>query len=110
MPATTRETVLEERADGVLLLTLNRPRQRNAFDRRMWHDLRDALRDAQEDRAVRAVVITGSPGAFSAGQDLGEMTGVDEDPGFGSFMDRLCTFDKPLLAAVNGVGVGIGLT
>jgi len=102
--------VLEARDGGVLLLTLNRPRQRNAFNRRMWHDLRDALGDAQDDRAVRVVVITGSPGAFSAGQDLGEMTGVDEDPGFGSFMDRLCAFDKPLLAAVNGVGVGIGLT
>jgi len=110
MSTPPRETVLEARDGGVLVLTLNRPRQRNAFNRRMWHDLRDALRDAQDDPAVRTVVITGSPGAFSAGQDLGEMTGVDEDPGFGSFMDRLCTFDKPLLAAVNGVGVGIGLT
>jgi len=110
MSTPARETVLEEREGGVLLLTLNRPRQRNAFNRRMWHDLRDALGDAQVDPAVRVVVITGSPGAFSAGQDLGEMTGVDEDPGFGSFMDRLCAFDKPLLAAVNGVGVGIGLT
>jgi enoyl-CoA hydratase/carnithine racemase len=110
MAATTRETVLCERDGGVLVLTLNRPRQRNAFNRQMWHELRDALRDAQEDAAVRAVVITGRDGAFSAGQDLGEMTGVDEDPGFGSFMDVLCVFDKPLLAAVNGVGVGIGLT
>src|SRR4051812_35095732 len=106
----TRETVLEARDGGVLVLTLNRPRQRNAFNRRMWHDLADALRDAQEEAAVRAVVLTGAPGAFSAGQDLGEMTGVDEDPGFGTFMDRLCAFDKPLLAAVNGVGVGAGLT
>ena len=109
MPTTTRETVLEERDGGVLVLTLNRPRQRNAFNRQMWHELRDALADAQEDAAVRAVIVTGRDGAFSAGQDLGEMTGA-EDPGFGSFMDRLCEFDKPLLAAVNGVGVGIGLT
>jgi enoyl-CoA hydratase/carnithine racemase len=104
-----RDTVLEERDGAVLVLTMNRPRQRNAFNRQMWHELRDALRDAQEDAAVRAVVVTGAPGAFSAGQDLGEMSGT-EDPGFGAFMDRLCQFDKPLLAAVNGVGVGIGLT
>lgn len=105
----TRETILEESRDGVLELTMNRPRQRNAFNRRMWHDLRDALRDAQDDDGVRAVIVTGTAGAFSAGQDLGEMTGA-EDPGFGAFVDRLCAFDKPLLAAVNGVGVGIGLT
>jgi len=110
MAHSARHTVLEQRDGAVLVLTLNRPRQRNAFNRQMWHDLRDALRDAQDDASVHAVVVTGSPGAFSAGQDLGEMTGVDEDPGFGSFMDRLCVFDKPLLAAVNGVGVGIGLT
>jgi enoyl-CoA hydratase/carnithine racemase len=109
MTSPTRETVLEERDGGVLLLTLNRPRQRNAFNRQMWHELRDALAEAQADSAVRAVLVTGAPGAFSAGQDLGEMTG-DEDPGFGTFMDRLCEFDKPLVAAVNGVGVGIGLT
>ena len=102
-------TVLRTLADGVCELTLNRPRQRNAFNRRMWNELRGALRDAQDDATVRAVIVTGAPGAFSAGQDLGEMTGA-EDPGFGSFMDRLCVFDKPLLAAVNGVGVGIGLT
>src|SRR5262245_19705812 len=103
-----RETVLEERDSTVLVLTLNRPQQRNAFNRQLWH----ALRDAQDDPAVHAVVVTGTGGAFSAGQDLGEMTGGagGEDPGFGAFMDRLCVFDKPLLAAVNGVGVGIGLT
>jgi enoyl-CoA hydratase/carnithine racemase len=107
-----RETVLEERDGAVLVLTLNRPQQRNAFNRQMWHELRDALGDAQEEPTIHAVVVTGTGGAFSAGQDLGEMTGGagGEDPGFGAFMDRLCVFDKPLLAAVNGVGVGIGLT
>jgi enoyl-CoA hydratase/carnithine racemase len=107
-----RDTVLEARDGHVLTLTLNRPRQRNAFNRQMWHELRDALRDAQGDPDVHVVLVTGSSGAFSAGQDLGEMTGGagGEDPGFGAFMDRLCAFDKPLVAAVNGVGVGIGLT
>src|SRR4029453_2367677 len=105
-----RETVLEERDAAVLLLPLNRPRQRNAFNRQMWHELRDALAAAQDDPAVRAVVVTGAGRAFSAGQDLSEMAGGGGEPGFGAFMDRLCHFDKPLLAAVNGVGVGIGLT
>jgi enoyl-CoA hydratase/carnithine racemase len=109
-----RETVLEELAEGVLTITLNRPRQRNAFNVQMWDETRDALRDAQERDDVRAVIVTGSEGAFSGGQDLGEMAkppaGIGPDHGFPSFIDRLCRFDKPLLAAVNGVGVGIGLT
>ena len=108
-----RETVVEESGeDGVRLLTLHRPRQKNAFDEAMWREARDALADAQESDAVRAVIVTGAGDAFSAGQDLGQMAAPPpgEPPGFSSFMDRLTAFDKPLLAAVNGVGVGIGLT
>jgi enoyl-CoA hydratase/carnithine racemase len=112
-----RETVIEELKDGVLLVTLNRPRQLNAFNRAMWRDAGDALGDARSADEVRVVVVTGAEGAFTAGQDLREMgrsseaEGAEEqDNGFGSFMDRLCAFDKPLIAAVNGVGVGIGLT
>jgi enoyl-CoA hydratase/carnithine racemase len=76
-----RETILEERDAGVLLVTLNRPARRNAFDSRMWCDARDALADAQADDAVRAVVVTGAGGAFSAGVDLGELgrAGADGD-------------------------------
>lgn len=116
-----RETVLEETSDGVLLLTMNRPKQKNAFNAAMWRDMREALSEARADDAVRTVVITGSEGAFTAGQDLGEMGGGGAGEGvpgegaigaspFGQFMDELCAFDKPLVAAVNGVGVGIGLT
>jgi len=109
-----RETVLETLDRGVLTITFNRPRQRNAFNVQMWDDTRDALREAQESDAVRAVIVTGSEGAFTGGQDLGEMakppSGIGPDHGFPAFIDRLCRFDKPLLAAVNGVGVGIGLT
>jgi len=106
-----RETVLVERDGGVAVVTMNRPRQRNAFNERMWHEMRETLGELLEDHGIRAVVVTGAPGAFSAGQDLGEMNiERDTEPGFPAFMDLLCAFDKPLIAAVNGVGVGIGLT
>ncbi len=110
-----RETVLSEHRDGIALLSLNRPNKRNAFSDQQYDDLRDALADAQADDTIKVTVITGAPGAFSAGQDLAEMGAARayEDGrrhGFGPFLDRLSTFDKPLLAAVNGVGVGIGLT
>jgi enoyl-CoA hydratase/carnithine racemase len=110
----TRATVIEEQSNGVLLITLNRPERKNAFNYQMWGDLRDALKAAQDDAAVRAVVVTGAGGAFTAGQDLSEMlpgsAPEGAEHGFPTFMDRLCAFDKPLIAAVNGVGVGIGLT
>jgi enoyl-CoA hydratase/carnithine racemase len=110
-----RATVIEGLSEGVLLITLNRPERKNAFNQQMWCDFRDALAEAQASDAVRVVVVTGAGNAFSAGQDLTEMMGGGEaEPGeahpFGTFMDRLCVFDKPLIAAVNGVGVGIGLT
>ena len=108
----SRETVLLDRHARVATVTWNRPRQRNAFNQTMWCEARDTLRELLDDDAVRAVVLTGAGEAFSAGQDLGEMTlsPADGTHGFPGFMDALCAFDKPLLAAVNGVGVGIGLT
>jgi enoyl-CoA hydratase/carnithine racemase len=110
-----RETVLAEHGDGVALITMNRPAKRNAFNDQQYDDLRAALTDAQRDDAVKAAVLTGAPGAFSGGQDLGEMATRrahdDGHPhGFVPFIDCLSAFDKPLIAAVNGVGVGIGLT
>jgi enoyl-CoA hydratase/carnithine racemase len=110
----TLETLIVEESDGVLLVRFHRPAQRNAFNNRMYDELRDTLAEAQSRKEVRAVVVTGTGQAFSAGQDLSEMasppTGDEAPHGFGPFMDRVCGFDKPLLAAVNGVGVGIGLT
>lgn len=108
-----REPVLEETRSGVRVLTLNRPEARNAFDSRQYRALSAALEAAAEDDAARVVILTGAPGAFTAGQDLGEMAAPPGDGGahpFGACIDRILRFDKPLLAAVNGVGVGLGLT
>ncbi len=109
----TRETVLLDLADdGVAVVTFNRPKQRNAFNRQMWCEARDLLTELREDPRARAIIVTGAGEGFTAGQDLGEMSAApgNADHPFGSFMDVLVEFDKPLLAAVNGVGVGIGLT
>ena len=103
----TRTTVIEEVSDGVAVLTMNRPARRNAFNDQQYDELRAALADAQADDGIRVVVITGAPGAFSAGQDINEMGSGRQ---FTPFVDQLATFDKPLLAAVNGVAVGIGVT
>ncbi len=108
-------TVIEKLQDGVLLLTLNRPEARNAFNAEQWRETRLSFQRAMADDAVRVVVVTGAGGAFTAGQDLGEMGAIDTsdasaENGFSLFMDELVEFDKPLIAAVNGVGVGFGLT
>ena len=109
-----RATLIEDLSGGVLLVTFNRPERKNAFNQQMWRDFRDALAEARADDAVRVVVVTGAGGAFTAGQDLSEMMGggaeTADEHAFGSFMDELCAFDKPLIAAVNGVAVGLGLT
>jgi len=101
---------------GVLLVTLNRPRRKNAFDDPLWDGLAATLRDARKDPAVAVVVVTGAGGDFSAGQDLtafgmpGEPRADGKPNGYYGCMEALLGFDKPLLAAAKGVGVGIGAT
>lgn len=106
--------LLTEDDGGARILTLHRPDQLNAFDQRLWHATAEALEAAADDDAIRCVLLTGSGRAFSAGQDLGEMADPSifehEEPGYQRFMPVLEAFPKPVIAAVNGVGVGIGFT
>jgi len=99
---------------GVRTLTFNRPEALNAFNQELWYAAADALEDAAADDHVRCVLVTGNGRAFSAGQDLGEMADPTvfegQEPGYQRFMPVLESFPKPIVAAVNGVGVGIGLT
>lgn len=107
-------SIVLQRTDGnVRLITFNRPERRNALNSQGWRELAAALQGAMDDDAIRVVVLTGAGAAFCAGQDLSEMTELpdpDTPHPFGQCMDVLCRFDKVLIAAVNGVGVGGGLT
>ncbi len=102
---------------GVRLVAFDRPEVLNAFDAPMYEAVTAALRSALGDDEVRAVVLTGRGRAFTSGQDLREMAamatgaaGAAPAPGFPGLLDTLVSFDKPLLAAVHGVAVGLGCT
>lgn len=97
------------------VLTLNRPDQLNAMNDALYDAVAEALTAAETDPQVATVVLTGAGRAFCVGQDLGEMEQrptypPDERHGFAPFIEALEGFAKPLVAAVNGLGVGIGLT
>lgn len=100
---------------AVRLITFDRPDKLNAFNRELYAASGAALHDAAADDSVRVVVLTGNGRAFSAGQDLAEMAALaagteSGGSGFPLFLDELQAFPKPLVAAVNGLAVGIGLT
>jgi enoyl-CoA hydratase/carnithine racemase len=103
--------------EGVLLLTLNRPRRKNAFDEEQWDSLADAIREANQDPRVAVVLLTGAGGNFSSGADLSGFTQGTREPredglasGFYACVQSVFAFEKPLLAAVSGVAVGGGCT
>jgi enoyl-CoA hydratase/carnithine racemase len=101
----------------VRTLTLNRPDVLNAFNEALYEATADALAQAARDPDVAVVLLTGAGRAFSAGNDLKEMQARITDPEmanqgshFTTMIDELTRFPKPLICAVNGVGVGIGTT
>ncbi len=106
-----------EDGEGVRLVAFNRPEVRNAFDAAMYRAVTEALVGALSDDELHAVVLTGRGAAFTSGQDLREMAaiangeaGPTAGSGFRDLLDTLVAFDKPLLAAVHGVGMGLGCT
>ena len=104
--------ILIDDAAGVRTVTWNRPQVLNAMSIELWDGTRDALRSAAAD-GIRCVVLTGNGRAFSAGVDLAEFDDprhADPARGFRGFITALTEVDVPLLAAVNGIAVGIGTT
>jgi enoyl-CoA hydratase/carnithine racemase len=120
-------TVRVETSDGVAIVTLNRPDRGNAWTGRMELELRTALRDAQDDDGVGAVVITGAGRSFCVGADTRALDGIagtgvydsgvreplpqpgdPHDPVAGTRHAYLLTIPKPIIAAVNGGVAGVG--
>jgi enoyl-CoA hydratase/carnithine racemase len=104
-------------ANMVRTLTLDRPEALNAFNEELYDATAEALLAAADDPGVAVVLLTGNGRAFSAGTDLLEMHQLATDPGFQrgkhgfvGLVDALAAFPKPLVCAVNGVGLGIGTT
>ncbi|MEM7541396.1 MAG: enoyl-CoA hydratase-related protein [Pseudomonadota bacterium] len=109
-----QEAIVIEDVGRVRLLRINRPAALNAMNQAVFGGIRDALKEAEGDDNIAVCVITGEGRAFCAGQDMDEMQDMGEagslESQFPSMLKVLTHFSKPLLAAVNGLGVGIGMT
>jgi enoyl-CoA hydratase/carnithine racemase len=115
MGETSYETLLLEVADGVALVTLNRPEQLNAFTPRMGRELGHAFTRLDASEAVRAIVVTGAGRAFCAGAALDDGGTTFQGAGgeeIGPPVSEMATWElsTPILAAINGPAVGLGLT
>ncbi|MCC5860225.1 MAG: enoyl-CoA hydratase [Ectothiorhodospiraceae bacterium] len=110
------DSVLVNKAQGVLTVTLNRPEKRNALAGGMYTTMEQAMRDAMADEEVRAVLILAEGEHFCAGNDLqdfgskGAKAAAQGTSPAMRFIQFMLGFDKPLIAAVRGSAVGIGTT
>jgi enoyl-CoA hydratase/carnithine racemase len=105
--------VLIDTQDRVLTIRFNRPDKKNALTQAMYAEAARALKSAQADSAVRAVLFAGQPDCFCAGNDVMDFLtapAAGPDSAVGQFMAALSTIDKPVIAAPSGVAVGIGVT
>jgi enoyl-CoA hydratase/carnithine racemase len=115
-------TIRYEVEDGILTLTLHRPEKLNAFTGEMLQEMLDAFDRADADDAVRAIIVTGEGRAFCAGADLSSggntfnADGRNDRPGGlnpdggGILTLRIFDLKKPIIAAINGPAVGVGVT
>ena len=105
--------ILIRKEGAILTLAFNRPQRKNAITAAMYQALADALAEADRDDAIKVVLIHGTDDAFTAGNDLEDFLQDPpqrEDSPVFQFLHQLSRARKPLVAAVNGVAVGIGTT
>ena len=107
------EPIKSSHAGGVLTLTISRPEKKNALTVAMYAALADAISDADNNKDIRVILITGSEDSFTAGNDLKDFLDnppVDPSSPVFQFMHAIAGAQKPVVAAVNGLAIGIGTT
>lgn len=107
------DTVRIELADGVFRIEMARPEKKNALTAAMYQRMADALAEAEADPAVRVILISGAGGNFTAGNDLHDFLQqppMDESAPVFRFINGFAGLQKPFVAAVEGVAIGVGTT
>lgn len=111
------ELVLVDTAERIRTISFNRAEKKNALTRAMYTAAAEAIEDGEKDPAVRVFILTGEGGVFTAGNDLIDfmeqppaMDGGDDVPPVQHFMQALLHAKKPVIAAVDGLAIGIGVT
>jgi enoyl-CoA hydratase/carnithine racemase len=103
--------ILVEHSGAVLRLQLNRPAKKNALTSEMYGALADGLAEAAREDSIHVVLITGVPGTFCAGNDLRAFVDpMETGEQVRRFLEQISTCPKPLVAAVDGLAIGIGTT
>lgn len=110
----SEHVAIQDTAEGVRLIRLDRPEKKNALTGTMYDAMREALVGADDSESIGAVVFAGGPGAFSAGNDLADFVAgarkpFNEAPAL-LFIRQLARTRTPMVAAVDGIAVGIGTT
>jgi enoyl-CoA hydratase/carnithine racemase len=111
------EFVEVRRDGGVLVVTLARPEKKNALTGAMYETLIAAFAEASREVETGALLLAGSPGVFTAGNDIGDFLSAamaaaagKSEPAAARFTRALARFDKPLVAAIDGAAIGVGAT
>ncbi len=102
--------ILITRKNHILRVQLNRPGKKNALTPAMYDQLRESIERANGDQSIRVLYLTGSGDSFCAGNDLNTFLQEPESPAAARFIRAIAAADAPIVAAVNGVAVGVGLT
>lgn len=107
------DDIIIERRGAIQVIRMNRPDKKNALTGPMYDAMTAALKDAGRDDAVRAILLDGAGGSFTAGNDLGDFLAVAQGKGQSRafpFIEAVALLEKPIVAAVDGVAVGVGTT
>ncbi|MGI9401222.1 MAG: crotonase/enoyl-CoA hydratase family protein [Rhizobiaceae bacterium] len=104
-----------KQSQGVSIIRMNRPDKKNALTSEMYRAMADAISAAEKDEEIAAILILGVPGSFCAGNDIGDFLKAATNHGHEplaafDFLEKIIMVEKPLIAGVDGLAIGVGTT